>query len=86
MPTKTGSVATAKTRIAICPTGKEPASASPVNQFRANPTMSGMVIIPAREVIAVSVMDRATSPRAMRVIMLEVIPPGQAARIITPTA
>ncbi len=49
-------------------------------------TMSGKVITVRMLVIAVNDMDKAVSPLASFVIILEVTPPGQQARIIIPTA
>jgi len=48
--------------------------------------MIGTVINDNRLVNAVSVMDRQVSPRDRSVIIAAVTPPGQAARIISPTA
>ena len=50
------------------------------------PTMSGNVNTLKTLITAVSDTDNAVSPRARWVIRLDVTPPGQAARIMTPTA
>ena len=49
-------------------------------------TKNGMVNTVITEEHAVSVMDSAASPLARWVIKLEVAPPGQTAKIISPTA
>ena len=49
-------------------------------------TINGIVITHNKLIIAVSDIDRATSPFAKEVSKLEVTPPGAAAIIITPIA
>ena len=49
-------------------------------------TINGIVITLTKLIIAVSDIDRATSPFAKEVNMLDVTPPGAAAIIITPIA
>tara|TARA_B100000686_G_scaffold10091_1_gene10168 strand:+ start:683 stop:1117 length:435 start_codon:yes stop_codon:yes gene_type:complete len=49
-------------------------------------TMNGIVITDNKLIIAVSDMERATSPFAKEVSRLDVTPPGAAAIIITPIA
>ena len=49
-------------------------------------TINGIVITHNKLIIAVSDIDRATSPFAKEVSKLEVTPPGTAAIIITPIA
>ena len=49
-------------------------------------TINGIVITPSKLIIAVSDIERATSPFAKEVSMLDVTPPGAAAIIITPIA
>ena len=49
-------------------------------------TINGIVITLSKLIIAVSDIERATSPFAKEVSMLEVTPPGAAAIIITPIA
>ena len=49
-------------------------------------TMKGIVITQSKLIIAVSDMERATSPLAKEVNKFEVTPPGAAAIIITPIA
>ena len=49
-------------------------------------TINGIVITHNKLIIAVSDIDRATSPFAKEVSKLEVTPPGAAALIITPIA
>ena len=49
-------------------------------------TINGIVITLSKLIIAVSDIERATSPFAKEVNMLDVTPPGAAAIIITPIA
>ena len=49
-------------------------------------TINGIVITLSKLIIAVSEIERATSPFAKEVSMLDVTPPGAAAIIITPIA
>ena len=49
-------------------------------------TINGIVKIHSKLIIAVSEIDKATSPLAKEVSILEVTPPGAAAIIITPIA
>jgi len=49
-------------------------------------TINGIVITHSKLIIAVSDIERATSPFAKEVNMLDVTPPGAAAIIITPIA
>ena len=49
-------------------------------------TINGIVITHSKLIIAVSDIERATSPFAKEVSMLDVTPPGAAAIIITPIA
>ena len=57
-----------------------------LNNFTDVKTINGIVIIHSKLIIAVSDIERATSPLAKEVNKLDVTPPGAAAIIITPIA
>ena len=58
----------------------------PVNRDADVKTINGIVITHSKLIIAVSDIDRATSPFAKEVNKFDVTPPGAAAIIITPIA
>tara|TARA_Y100000590_G_scaffold404601_1_gene492259 strand:- start:200 stop:703 length:504 start_codon:yes stop_codon:yes gene_type:complete len=61
-------------------------ASDPIKYSIENPTINGNVITVAILTIAVYEIDKAVSPFTSLVIILEVTPPGQQARIIIPTA
>ena len=85
-PATTGTIVIRKRPPIAWPTGKSIVAAWPRKCWSEKPTMIGTVTNDSRLVHAVSVIDRHVSPRDSSVIIAAVTPPGQAARIISPTA
>jgi hypothetical protein len=84
MPSATGITVSAKitTPVDTMPTC---GASGPMNSASATIKTSGTVTTDASDVIAVKETDNATSPRAIWVSRLDVVPPGQAANNTTPT-
>ena len=86
MPIRTGRVDITKIPMTNRKTGKSIDVEVCENHEKDMPTINGMVRTPASDEMAVREMDNAVSPLAMWVNRFEVIPPGLAAKIITPMA
>jgi hypothetical protein len=85
IPTATGTSTTANTwtSLSVC----SPMFASSARKwFIDNPTTIGNVTTASTELIAVRVTFNATSPRARWLKRFAMVPPGEATRIIIPTA
>ena len=86
MPSSTGTVVSRNTPRTIFSKGNSTPAAECMNRAMARSTTKGTVMTAATLVTAVSEIDSAVSPRARWVSKPELTPPGQAARIISPTA
>ena len=86
IPKVTGIVVIEKIPIITFESGKLTSGESFIKLVSAKLTIKGKVTILAKLVTAVRDIESAESPFARWVIILEVTPPGQAARIIRPTA
>jgi hypothetical protein len=86
MPSSTGSVVNMKMLRTIRARSRSTGAVRAIHADIDTLTIKGKVNTAATLLMAVSEMDSATSPRARWVSRPELTPPGQATRIIRPTA